>query len=68
MIANDTLPLDSAEPARPERAAWPRAVMATLLVMIASLTIHLVDITWFDGDSADAAAEAAAPYHVASQR
>jgi hypothetical protein len=44
---------------RTDRALWPRAVMATLLFMILSLTAHLVDITWFDGvDQSAAVAEA----------
>jgi hypothetical protein len=44
---------------RTDRALWPRAVMATLLFMILSLTVHLVDITWFDGvDQGAAVAEA----------
>jgi hypothetical protein len=34
---------------RTDRAVWPRAVMATLLFSILTLTVHLVDITWFDG-------------------
>lgn len=37
-----------ADRARTERALWPRAVMTTLLVMILSLTLHLIDITWSD--------------------
>ena len=44
---------------RTDHALWPRAVMATLLFMILSLTVHLVDITWFDGvDRSAAVAEA----------
>lgn len=44
---------------RTDRALWPRAVMATLLFSILSLTVHLVDITWFDGaDQPAAVAEA----------
>ena len=27
---------------------WPRAVMATLLLLITLLTAHLVQLTWFD--------------------
>lgn len=30
--------------------AWPRAVMATLLLLISLLTAHLVQLTWF-GDA-----------------
>lgn len=43
---------------RTDRALWPRAVMATLLFTILSLTVHLVDITWFDGNQGTAVAEA----------
>jgi hypothetical protein len=46
-------------PTRTDRALWPRAVMATLLFSILSLTVHLVDITWFDGsDQAQSVAQA----------
>jgi hypothetical protein len=31
---------------------WPRAVMATLLLLITLLTAHLVQLTWFDADVA----------------
>lgn len=69
MISNDTLSLAQAEPRHTAHAAWPRAVMATLLVMIATLTVHLVDITWFDGtDSAAIVADAGAPYQVSTNR
>lgn len=27
---------------------WPRAVMATLLLLISLLTAHLVQLTWFN--------------------
>lgn len=27
---------------------WPRAVMATLLLLITLLTAHLVQLTWFE--------------------
>ncbi|MBA2626389.1 MAG: hypothetical protein H0U85_00085 [Gemmatimonadales bacterium] len=72
MTSNETSPL-AAERVHPERAIWPRAIMATLLAMIASLTIHLVEITWFDGPDSSAAiaaevSDAAAPYRVAAQR
>ena len=40
---------------RAEHAAWPRAVMATLLLLIAALTFHLVDVTWFRGDAGGSA-------------
>lgn len=40
---------------RAEHAAWPRAVMATLLLLIATLTVHLVDVTWFRGDASGSA-------------
>ena len=40
---------------RAEHAAWPRAVMATLLLLIAALTLHLVDVTWFRGDAGGSA-------------
>ena len=43
---------------RADRALWPRAVMATLLFTILSLTVHLVDITWFDGNQGAVVAEA----------
>ncbi len=43
---------------RTDRALWPRAVMATLLFSILSLTAHLVDITWFDGSQGTVVAEA----------
>lgn len=44
---------------RTDRAIWPRAVMATLLFSILTLTVHLVDITWFDGaDQPPSVAEA----------
>lgn len=48
---------------RTDRALWPRAVMATLLLMILSLTAHLVDITWFDGTNQGAAAAEATLAH-----
>ncbi|HEX6645096.1 MAG TPA: hypothetical protein VF037_10470 [Gemmatimonadales bacterium] len=34
---------------------WPRAVMATLLLLITLLTAHLVQLTWFDDPVAAAA-------------
>jgi hypothetical protein len=37
--------------------------MATLLLMILSLTAHLVDITWFDGTNQGAAAAEATLAH-----
>jgi hypothetical protein len=40
---------------RAEHAAWPRAVMATLLLLIATITVHLVDVTWFRGDASGSA-------------
>ena len=59
MHTNASTPLD-----RPavsgDRLLWPRAVMATLLLLILSLTVQLVDITWFDG-SEHAPALAQAP-------
>lgn len=52
-------PVARMDTTRTDRALWPRAVMATLLFMILSLTVHLVDITWFDGtDQGAAVAEA----------
>lgn len=30
---------------------WPRAVMATLLLLITLISLHLVQLTWF-GDAA----------------
>jgi len=34
---------------------WPRAVMATLLLLITLLTAHLVQLTWFAADVTTAA-------------
>ena len=31
---------------------WPRAVMATLLLLISLLTAHLVQLTWFNAEAA----------------
>ena len=36
---------------------WPRAVMATLLLLITLLTAHLVQVTWFDDPAVAAAAQ-----------
>ena len=33
---------------------WPRAVMATLLLLISLLTAHLVQLTWFADPAAAA--------------
>ena len=42
---------------------WPRAVMATLLLLITLLTAHLVQVTWFD----DPTAAASSPHDLAQQ-
>jgi hypothetical protein len=42
---------------------WPRAVMATLLLLISLLTAHLVQLTWFD----DPAVAAASQHDLAQQ-
>jgi hypothetical protein len=42
---------------------WPRAVMATLLLLITLLTAHLVQLTWFD----DPAIAAASQHDLAQQ-
>jgi hypothetical protein len=39
--------------------AWPRAVMATLLLLITLITLHLVQLSWFEDASAIHAAPAA---------
>ncbi len=39
--------LESAEPAFAQRVVWPRAIMAALLLLILTLTVHLVDLSWF---------------------
>lgn len=44
---------ESSTPATLE--VWPRAVMATLLLLITLLTAHLVQVTWFDGEIATVA-------------
>ena len=44
---------ESSAPATLE--VWPRAVMATLLLLITLLTAHLVQLTWFDSDVATVA-------------
>jgi hypothetical protein len=36
---------------------WPRAVMATLLLLISLLTAHLVQLTWFDEPAVAASAQ-----------
>lgn len=36
---------------------WPRAVMATLLLLISLLTAHLVQLTWFDEPAVAAASQ-----------
>ena len=43
---------------------WPRAVMATLLLLITLLTAHLVQVTWFD----DAAIAASPSQHDLAQQ
>ncbi len=43
---------------------WPRAVMATLLLLITLLTAHLVQLTWFD----DAEAAVSVPSDLAQHR
>lgn len=48
MTQHDLTPPAGIDFTRPDRALWPRAVMTTLLVMILSLTVHLIDITWAD--------------------
>ena len=48
-------PRGSTAPAFSQRVVWPRAIMATLLLMILSLTVHLVDLSWFGGDPPPAA-------------
>ena len=40
----------SESPAPASLEVWPRAVMATLLLLITLLTVHLVQLTWFDAD------------------
>ena len=41
----------ASEPSAPATLeVWPRAVMATLLLLITLLTAHLVQLTWFDAD------------------
>lgn len=69
MNANDPTTLDRPAGTPGDRLLWPRAVMATLLLLILSLTVHLVDITWFDGtERAPAFAQAAtAPQSSASR-
>ena len=49
MNANASTPLDRPAGITCDRLLWPRAVMATLLLLILTLTVQLVDITWFDG-------------------
>lgn len=39
--------------------AWPRAVMATLFLLITLITLHLVQLSWFDDATASRAAPAA---------
>ena len=56
-------PVARMDTTRTDRALWPRAVMATLLFMILSLTVHLVDITWFDGTDQGAAVAQATLAH-----
>jgi len=51
---------------RTDRALWPRAVMATLLFSILTLTVHLVDITWFDGTDQPATVAEATLAHAGS--
>ena len=36
---------------------WPRAVMATLLLLITLITAHLVQVTWFDDPAISSAAQ-----------
>jgi hypothetical protein len=69
MNANASTPLDRTAGISSDRLLWPRAVMATLLLLILSLTVQLVDITWFDGpEHAPALAQApAAPQSSASR-
>ena len=38
---------------------WPRAVMATLLLLITLITLHLVQLSWFDDATAVRPAPAA---------
>jgi hypothetical protein len=42
---------------------WPRAVMATLLLLISLLTAHLVQLTWFG----DPEVAAVSPHDLAQQ-
>ena len=39
--------------------AWPRAVMATLLLLITLITLHLVQLSWSDDATAIRPAPAA---------
>lgn len=42
---------------------WPRAVMATLLLLISLLTVHLVQLSWFDDAQASVAPPSALARH-----
>jgi hypothetical protein len=49
-------------PESSERTAldvWPRAVMATLLLLITLISLHLVQLTWFDDAAASVSAASA---------
>lgn len=56
--------LNSSERAAVPLDVWPRAVMATLLLLITLLTAHLVQLTWFD----DADAAVSVPSDLAQHR